>query len=419
MLQWELLRYWRLLLFLVFGFTALPAARAYSVLTHEAIIDAAWKDNIQPLLLKRFPDSTPDDLRKAHGYAYGGAIIQDMGYYPFGNKFLSDLLHYVRSGDFVVAMLADAQDLNEYAFALGSMAHYAADNHGHRDAVNKSVPLLYPKLERRFGHVITYSDDPVSHMKVEFAFDVVQVAQGNYAPDAYHAFIGFEVAQKLFERAVAKTYSLDLARLLHEDLAIGTYRYTVSSILPAMTKAAWRLKGKELQQAQPSLTKKKFVYNLSRASYHKSWGEVYERPGFGARMIAWVFKVIPKVGPLRAFSFRPPTQATETLFMKSVNEALGQYKLLLAQYGRGSLRLPNENFDTGLQVKPGAYRLADNTYAKLLDKLNGKPVNDALRADILAFYSDPNAPIATKKDKAAWQKAMTELEALKAATPAQ
>src|ERR1700676_2199406 len=169
----------------------------FSVLTHEAIIDAAWKDNIQPLLLKRFPASTEEDLRKAHAYSYGGAIIQDMGYYPFGNAFLSDLAHYVRSGDFILNLLSEAAYLNEYALALGSVAYYAAANFGHRDAVNISVPLVYPKLKKRFGGVITYADDKPSHMKVEFAFDVAQVAQGNYAAEAYHNFIGFEVAQSL------------------------------------------------------------------------------------------------------------------------------------------------------------------------------------------------------------------------------
>jgi hypothetical protein len=393
---------------------AAPAGKSYSVLTHEAIIDAAWKDNIRPLLLKRFPDATPDNLRQAHAYAYGGAIIQDMGYYPFGNKFLSDLMHYIRSGDFVLNMLSDAQDLDEYAFALGSMAHYAADSNGHRDAVNKSVPMLYPKLKKRFGDVITYADDAVSHMRVEFAFDVTQVAQGAYAPEAYHDFIGFEVAQKLLERAVAKTYSLELSSLLHEGLAIGTYRYTVSSILPTMTKAAWHLKQNQIQQAQPSITKRRFIYNLSRASYHKRWGRVYERPGFGARAIAFVFKIIPKVGPLRAFAFQPATPATETMFMKSVNETLGQYRRLLAAYAQGNLRLPNQNFDTGVAVKPGSYRLADAAYAKLLDKLNGRPLTPELRADIIAFYGDLNAPIATKKDQTAWKKAVAELNALKA-----
>src|SRR5437588_6119000 len=225
-----------------------PAAGAsgFSVLTHEAIIDSAWKDNIVPLLMKRFPNSTEEDLRKAHAYAYGGAIIQDMGYYPFGNAFLSDLAHYVRSGDFIENLLSEAQNLNEYAFALGSVAHYAADNFGHRDAVNKSVPIVYPKLRKRFGGVITYADDKTSHMKVEFAFDVAQVAQGNYAAEAYHSFIGFEVAQALLEKAFAKTYGIELSSVIHEEVAIGTYRFTVRSIFPVITRAAWDMKKHQL-----------------------------------------------------------------------------------------------------------------------------------------------------------------------------
>lgn len=85
-----------------------------------------------PTLLKRFPNASPDKLLQAHAYVYGGAIIQDMGYYPFGNKFFSDLTHYVRSGDFVLALIAESRDLNEYSFALGALAHYAADTSGHR-----------------------------------------------------------------------------------------------------------------------------------------------------------------------------------------------------------------------------------------------------------------------------------------------
>src|SRR5216684_481745 len=233
-------------------------ASGFSVLTHEAIIDSAWKDNIVPLLMKRYPDSTEEDLRKAHAYSYGGAIIQDMGYYPFGSAFLSDLAHYVRSGDFIENLLSEAQNLNEYAFALGSLAHYAADNFGHRDAVNPAVPIVYPKLKKRFGGVITYADDKVSHLKVEFAFDVSQVAQGNYAAEAYHDFIGFEVAQSLLERAFAKTYGIELSSILHEDMAIGTYRFTVHSIFPMITRAAWSLKKNEIGKAQPGITKRKF-----------------------------------------------------------------------------------------------------------------------------------------------------------------
>jgi hypothetical protein len=392
-------------------------ASGYSVLTHEAIIDAAWKDNIRPLLVKRFPDATQEELHKAHAYTYGGAIIQDMGYYPFGSGFFSDLAHYVRSGDFVLNLLAEAQDLKEYAFALGSLAHYSADNAGHREAVNKSVPMVYPKLKKRFGNVITYADDKVSHLKVEFSFDVSQVAQGNYAPDAYHDFIGFEVAQSLLERAFVKTYSIELSSVLHEDLAIGTFRFTVHSVFPTITRAAWDLKKNEIMKAQPGITKRRFVYNLSRSSYRKKWGQTYKQPGFGARTVAFVFRILPKVGPLKAFAFHPPTPATETLFMKSVNETLAQYRTLLAAQDRGVLKLPNRNFDTGEPIKPGKYRLADAAYAKLLDKVSGKPIPADLRADILAFYSDTNAPIATKKDELAWRKVLRDLDTLRAQEP--
>jgi hypothetical protein len=407
----------RLVIAPLLGLCLAAEASGYSVLTHEAIIDTAWKDNIVPLLLKRYPDSTEEDLRKAHAYSYGGAIIQDMGYYPFGNAFLSDLAHYVRSGDFIMNLLSEAENLNEYAFALGSVAHYAADNWGHRDAVNTAVPIIYPKLRKRFGRVITYADDKASHMKVEFAFDVAQVAQGNYAAKAYHDFIGFEVAQASMERAFAKTYGIELSSLIHEELAIGTYRFTVHSIFPVITRAGWDLKKRQLGNVPPSTTKRKFVYNLSRASYQKEWGKNYERPGFRARLIAWAFRIIPKVGPFKAFAFKPPTPATEKMFMNSVNETLSQYRTLLAAQGRDELKLPNVNFDTGEPLKPGTYRLADSAYAKLLEKLNGKQVPPDLRANILAYYSNINAPFATKQDPKAWEKVLRDLDALKAQEP--
>ena len=158
------------------------------MLTHEAIVDSTWDSAIKPLLLKRFPHATADELKAAHAYAYGGCIIQDLGYYPFGSKFYSDLTHYVRSGDFIVNMIRESQDLDEYAFALGALAHYAADNNGHRMATNVSVPLLYPKLRAKFGNSVTYADDPFSHSKTEFGFDVFQAAKSRYASEAYKDF---------------------------------------------------------------------------------------------------------------------------------------------------------------------------------------------------------------------------------------
>jgi hypothetical protein len=134
---------WRRCLTFIFGLflaTSLPPdCSGYGVLTHEAVIDAAWKDSIAPLLLQRFPAATPKELLQAHAYVYGGAIIQDMGYYPFGSEFFSELTHYVRSGDFVIALIEESKDLNEYAFALGALAHYAADTSGHPLATNLSL----------------------------------------------------------------------------------------------------------------------------------------------------------------------------------------------------------------------------------------------------------------------------------------
>src|SRR5882724_4071513 len=216
-------------------------SHAYSVLTHEAIIDSAWKDVIQPALLKRFPAATPDDLKKAHAFAYGGAIIQDMGYYPFGSKLFSDLVHYVRSGTFVETLLRDSSNLNEYAFALGAMAHYCSDNNGHGLAVNKAVPILYPDLRKKYGDVVTYDQNPAAHLKTEFGFDVVQVARGHYASEGYHDAIGFEVADDLLARAFKETYGLDLKTFFSDyDRTIGTFRYSVSTLIPKMTVVAWQ-----------------------------------------------------------------------------------------------------------------------------------------------------------------------------------
>ena len=404
---------------LVLGMWLLPGAAGYSVLTHEAIIDAAWGDSIRPLLLKRFPGATHEELRKAHAYAYGGAIIQDMGYYPFGSHFFSDLTHYVRSGDFVEALLAEATSLDEYAFALGSLAHYAADNAGHPIGTNRAVAIMFPKLGEKFGRSVTYAQDPVAHLKVEFSFDVEEVAEGHYAPEAYHDFVGFEVARPLLERAFAKTYSLEMKSMFFDEtLALGTYRHTVYSLLPSMSKIAWQLKKDEIQRTEPSATRRKFVYNVSRSSYRKRWGDVYEKPSLSARFWAFILRLVPKIGPFKALSFTPPTPAVQNMFMHSFNDTLDRYRCFLALHKDGSLRLPNENFDTGQPIKPGAYPLTDHAYAKLVERVHGKVVSDELRANILAFYTDLNVPLDTKRDAKAWAKLLHELDSLKNPQPA-
>jgi hypothetical protein len=393
----------------------------YAVLAHEAIIDSVWDTNIRPLLLTRFPGSTAAEIKEAHGYAYGGAIIQDMGYYPHGSFFFSDLAHYVRSGDFVLALLRDAKDLNGYAFALGALAHYAADNNGHPMATNRAVPLLYPKLKKKYGDSVTYEQDKLAHVKTEFGFDVLEVARGRYAPDSYHDFIGFGVSASLLEQAFQETYSLDLKSVLSdEDKVLGSYRHAVSQLLPKATRIAWILKKDEIMRDQPGMTKKKFLYNLSRASYKKVWGINYQRPTFGERFLAFLARILPKTGPLKVLRLKTPTPETERMFEVSFNATLDRYRQLLSQVGTGKPDLPNENFDTGEITGPGKYRLNDETHAKLLDALakqNFSGASPEVRAELLEFFGHPDAPYSLKRKPKEWAKVQSQLEQLKNAVP--
>jgi hypothetical protein len=377
-------------------------APAYSVLTHEAIVDSSWPNQLRPLLLGRFPNATEDQLREAHAYAYGGAIIQDMGYYPFSSKFFSDLLHYTRSGDFVLALLKDAgesQDLNDYAFALGALAHYAADNLGHPAAVNRTVPLVYPELAAKFGPEVTYEDDPAAHLKTEFGFDVIEVARGQYANEAYHDFIGFKVAKPLLERAFEETYSLPLKDLFGSlDLALGSYRFSVSQAIPEMTKAAWAAKKKDIQSLRTGINRRRYVYRLSVAAYQKNWDNQYKRPGPGARFLAFLFRLLPKVGPLRAFAFKVPPPAAEKLFLASLDDTIRSYQGLLVNATANQIQLPNENFDTGRPTRFHEYQLADETYRKLLERFDhsNNQISEAMRANILTFYGASGDPASDK-----------------------
>jgi hypothetical protein len=352
-----------------------------------------WDETLSKLAHRRFPNATAEELAMAHAFAYGGCIIQDLGYYPFGSHFFTDLTHYVRSGDFVEAMLRNAQNINEYAFALGALAHYAADNNGHRIAINRAVPLLYPKLQRKFGNEVTYEDDPGAHLKTEFGIDVLQVARGRYVSDRYRQFIGFEVSKPLLERAFLETYGLELDDVFgNVDLAIGSYRRSVSSIIPKMTRVAWEMKKDDIEKSVPGITREKFLYNLSRASFEKEWGKSYKEPGFGTKVIAFVVRMVPKIGPFRALQFRTPTPEVEKLFMQSIDATLVQYRSLLAAEAAGRRQLSNENLDLGKPIQHGRYHTADETYEKLLEKLveqKSTSISADLQSNILSFYKGP------------------------------
>ena len=380
-------------------------ASAYSVLAHEANIDALWDTTIAPMLQARFPEATAAEIVEARAYAYGGCVIQDLGYYPFGSHVFSNLLHYVRTGDFVETMLRDARTVDEYAFALGAMAHYAADNTGHPAAVNRAVALMYPKLRAKYGDSITYAQARAQHVIVEFSFDIVQVAAGAYVPDSYHSFIGFQVAKPVLERAFRDTYGLEISDVfVNEDLAIATYRRAVSEILPELTRAAWRDKRDEIARLVPSVTEERFVYRYTRQQFEKDFGTRYRKPGLFARFLGLVYRVLPKIGPLKPLSFKAPTPEAEKLFNESLTQTRERYAASLSAAGAGRLNLVNTDFDTGRPSAHGEYPLADKTYAQLLDKLKDRKqdsVPTALRANIKTFYSRGAPPKNVQKRLAA------------------
>jgi hypothetical protein len=415
------LRCLRLLATLLIVLICGSGAFAYSVLTHEEIVDLLWADEIRPLLLRRFPELSEDQLKEAHAYAYGGAVIQDLGYYPFGSKEFSDLVHYVRSGDFVRELLLESQDANEYGFALGALAHYVSDIDGH-PAVNQAVAMRYPKLRAKFGNSVTYADNRTAHLKTEFGFDTVQVAKNRYASQQYHDFIGFKVSKPLLERVFPVVYGVEIKDVLaHEDIAISSYRYSVSQLIPEMTQVALRTHEKDMMRETPDFSKQKFLYRLSRSEYEKEWGKDYKKPGIGTRMLSVLLRYMPKIGPFKAMSFDNPTAKTEDMYFKSINTTVDQYRALLEEVRAGTLELPNRDLDSGNETKAAEYLLTDETYAQLLAQLTARKFDlttPDLRDNILQFYGDLSAPIDTKKDAVRWQSVQTSLDQLKLVDPA-
>jgi len=415
--RWQL-RLARAAVILIVALVSGGASYAYSVLTHEEIVDLAWVTEIRPLLVQRFPGITDDQIKEAHAYAYGGSVIQDLGYYPFGSRDFSNLAHYVRTGDFVRELLIESENPDEYAFALGALSHYVSDIDGH-PAVNEAVAIHYPKLRAKFGNSVRYAQDKSAHLKTEFGFDTWQVSKNRYAPEQYHDFIGFQVSQPLLERVFPVVYGLDLKDVLsNEDLAVGSYRYFISSLIPKMTQVALQVHGKDMMRETPNLARQKFLYRLSRSDYDREWGKTYTKPGLGTRILSTLLRFVPKVGPFKGLGFNNPTPKTEDLYIKSINSTTDHYRALLQEVRAGKLVLPDCDLDDGNVTKAGEYSLADESYANLLAKLsahNFDRTSTQLRDNILAFYAAPSSPVQIKEDPAHGQAILANLNLLKSA----
>jgi hypothetical protein len=391
---------------------------SYAIFTHQELIDLAWEGSIRPVLLQRYPGLTKLQLENARAYAYGGSVIQDMGYYPVGHRFFSDLTHYVRTGDFVTALFRTARNANELAFAIGALSHYVGDSIGHSEAVNPSVGSTFPDLVRKYGHVVTYEDNPVDHVRVEFGFDVAQIAKHRYTPAEFRRHIGFRVADQALDRALLATYGVGLREALgHVRPGAESYRFSVHKLMPlyAHTEVV-RIRGR-LNQEIDDEPMQQYLAALGGLAREHQWADEYRSPGVKAHFLALLVDVLPPIGVLRALDTKAPTAKTEDLFVRSVGDASGDLSADLARYAAapGRFRLRNLDLDTGYPVAPGMYRLTDQTYALLVARLACKPTQalpPGMLEDIVAYYSDPNAPITTKAKPAAWKQVQHNLAIL-------
>ena len=388
---------------------------AVSVLSHEELVDLVWDSNLRPMLESRFPEASPEQIKRAHAFAYGGSVIQDVGYYPLGNQVFTNFLHYVRSGDFVLALIREARDINEYAFALGALGHYVADCWGHT-AVNLSTPILYPKLARKYGDWVTYEDDHNAHRRTEFSFDVLEVAKNRYNSQQYHDFIGFDVSEDLLERAFLDTYGIPMDSLLrYDDLTLETFRFAVAKVIPEMTEVALATNKPKVSGERNDPARKAFLYRLSRVDYEKQFGNKYRRPGIFARLLGFLLKLIP-LGPARILGYHNPSPQTEDYYFRSMDKAFDEYRALLAQVKKGDLDLANRNLDTGEVCRESAYRLADQSYASWairLAKDGFQHITPAARVNVLAYFSrgaPSNRSIADQE----WKRVEASLATLRA-----
>jgi len=371
-------------------FFAPPPTLAFSVLAHQAVVDRAWDDAIAPALRRAFPHASADEIARARAYAHGGSHIADLGYFPLGNRLFIDLVHYVRPGDFVATMVRDAQTVDELAFALGGLSHYVTDEIGHPEATNRTVPEIYPKLQREYGDTVTYADDAGAHIETEFRFDVLAVAQNPKSLDLFRHAVDFEISKPLLERAFRATYGIDLHDIFaDEDVAIATYRWGFRELIHEATGIAWQLYRTDIERLDPEATAAGFAYYLSRRDFESQFGKAYREPGYFTKFVAFLVKLVPNVGPLKRLPYKPLPADAQRRFADAITKVVRDYERSVQRLPMRPLVASNVNLDTGQPVRRGDYAPADRAYAALLDKLEDHGFTDVppeLRADILRFY---------------------------------
>jgi hypothetical protein len=388
---------------------------AYSVLTHEQLIDLTWSDSIQPLLLKRYPNLTPAQLREARAYAYGGCVIQDLGYYPFGKPLFSDLLHYVRTGDFIRALFRDAKSPDDVAFAIGALSHYVGDTIGHAESINLAVGQEFPDLAAKYGPSVNFAEGEHQHVRAEFAFDINEISKHRLAPERYLNHIGFAIPVPLLTRAFYDTYGLDIADVLgRRRPTLQGYRYSVRTLLPRVAYAETLLYSNRMPPDAPSPALDNLNQQIATLSSQDHWDSYRSRAGLGTHLLAGFIFILPKVGTLSVLSLRGPTPATEQTYIDSLVHTIDVLRQTLA-HATTAANILNKDLDTGDIIHPGTYRLCDETYANLLHEIALKPATPipfGIKRDLLAYFNDPEKAIYLQRNPKMFARMEAELPIL-------
>jgi hypothetical protein len=452
-------KYVAALLLLVLTLAPARPAAAYSVLTHEQLIDLTWQSAIVPLLLSRYPTLTPAQIEHARAYAYGGCVIQDIGYYPFGDANFSNLTHYVRSGDFVVNLFRNAGNPDELAFAIGALSHYIGDNIGHSTATNLAVPVEFPKLGEKYGKTVNYAEGEHQHVQTEFAFDIHEISEHRLAPVHYLRHVGLQVPTRQLALAFYQTYGLreDFTDTRHSRINESTYRFAVRNFIPRIAYAVTLIHRSKQAPDPNDLDAQRLDAEIKKISASNDWDAYRKHAGIGTYSLAVLLRILPKVGPIKLVAVKGPTTQTEHDYIHSVLAAtdaltyalhrftppptLASTSEIAAEYDsrkdpnssnsvpakrgasqlvpRGSVDpqhpLTNRDLDTGLPVRPAGYRLTDDTYAKLLHRLvaANQPVPPGIKRDILTYYANLELPFDTKKHPGHWDVVLMDLNKMR------
>jgi hypothetical protein len=369
---------------------------AYSVFTHEELIDLAWESSIRPILLARFPGATEEQLRIAHSYAYGGCAIQDMGYYPFGKEFFSNLTHYVRTGDFITWMFRNARNINELAFAIGALSHYLGDSIGHSEAVNPATAIEFPKLRRKYGPIVTYGENPHAHIRTEFAFDIDELTNLKFAPPAYLEHIGLRVPKNFLAQAFASTYGFEIHEVLGPaHPALRSYRTSVRRFIPAFAEGEVVLHRHHFPpQTDDDPAYRDFEKRVERTAYERKWKHTYRGPGIKGHFMAILIFLVPKIGAASDLAIKIPTPETQDNYLRSVLKTEAAFREALQKFAPGPdppADLANIDLDTGHAVRRGEYELADSAHDNLVARLTSRPsrvLPSRLKSELLDYYSD-------------------------------